>query len=123
MDQLKDLINTTTEWDLYNGFFLNEDIERLRKFLVREWFFKMTLELPGDIVEVGVFKGTGIAQMLKLREIFIPATNKKVIGFDLFQHSSEYKKQLKSDNLELSAQIFQWKPEFQRKRLNIFLIK
>tara|TARA_B110000967_G_C18811133_1_gene523667 strand:- start:75 stop:794 length:720 start_codon:yes stop_codon:yes gene_type:complete len=101
MEDLKKFIDNTNEWDLYNGFFLNNDIERLRKFLVREHFFRMSLELPGDIVEVGVFKGTGIAQMLKLREIFIPASNKKVIGFDLFTQSSNYKKTLNSENITL----------------------
>lgn len=88
---LKKILENNDEWDLYNGFFLMSDIERLRKFLVREHFFKMSLEIPGDIVEVGVFKGTGIAQLLKMREIFIPASNKKVIGFDLFSCSNEYK--------------------------------
>ena len=33
MENLKDFIDNTDEWDLYNGFFLNKDIERLRKFL------------------------------------------------------------------------------------------
>lgn len=102
MENLKRFIDTTDEWDLYNGFFLNKDIERLRKFLVREHFFKMSLELPGDIVEVGVFKGTGIAQLLKLREIYIPASNKKVIGFDLFSDSNSYKKTLTDNNLKLN---------------------
>ena len=101
MDRLKDFIDNTDKWDLYNGFFLNDDIERLRKFLVREHFFKMSLELPGDIVEIGVFKGTGIAQLLKLREIFIPASNKKVIGFDLFSESTNYKETLKDNDIEL----------------------
>jgi len=101
MEKVKNIIDNTNEWDLYNSFFLNNDIERLRKFLVREYFFKMSLDLPGDIVEVGVFKGTGIAQMLKLREIFIPCSNKKVIGFDLFTQSNNYKKTLNSENLRL----------------------
>ena len=101
MENLKKFIDNTNEWDLYNGFFLNNDIERLRKFLVREHFFRMSLELPGDIVELGVFKGTGIAQMLKLREIFIPASNKKVVGFDLFTQATNYKKTLNSENLRL----------------------
>lgn len=92
MDKLKLFVDNTNEWDLYNGFFLNNDIERLRKFLVREHFFKMSLELPGDIVEIGVFKGTGLAQLSKLREIFIPASNKKLIGFDLFTSANNYKK-------------------------------
>jgi len=102
MENLKTFINNTNEWDLYNGFFLHNDIERLRKFLVREHFFRMSLELPGDIVEGGVFKGTGMAQMLKLREIFIPASNKKVIGFDLFTQSNAYKETLTGNNLKLN---------------------
>ena len=102
MESLKTFVDNTNEWDLYNGFFLNNDIERLRKFLVREHFFRMSLELPGDIVEVGVFKGTGIAQLLKLREIFIPASNKKVIGFDLFSVSNEYKEKLSENDEKLS---------------------
>lgn len=101
MEHLKNFVDNTNEWDLYNGFFLNNDIERLRKFLVREHFFRMSLELPGDIVEVGVFKGTGIAQMLKLREVFIPASNKKVIGFDLFTQSNKYKDALNESDLKL----------------------
>ena len=39
MENLKKFVDNTNEWDLYNGFFLNEDVERLRKFLVREHFF------------------------------------------------------------------------------------
>jgi hypothetical protein len=66
------------------------DVERLRKFLVREHLFKLVLDIPGDIVELGVFKGTGFSQLLKLREIFIPASNKKVIGFDLFSKCDNY---------------------------------
>ena len=61
----------------------------------------MSLDLPGDIVEVGVFKGTCLAQLLKLREIFIPASNKKVIGFDLFASSSEYQIKLQGENKKL----------------------
>ena len=102
MDNLTNFINNTNEWDLYNGFFLMNDVERLRKFMVREHFFKMSLEIPGDIVELGVFKGTGIAQLLKMREIFIPASNKKIIGFDLFSKSNDYKTTLNENNEKLN---------------------
>lgn len=101
MNKIKDLLTTLDEWDLYNGFFLNNDIERLRKFLVREHLFKMSLEIPGDIVEIGVFKGIGIAQLVKMREIFIPASNKKVIGFDLFSTWDNYKKTLNNHDKKL----------------------
>mgnify|MGYP003627005846 CR=1 FL=1 len=102
MDKIRDIHIKLNEWDLYNSFFLHDDIERLRKFLVREHFFKMVLELPGDIVEVGVFKGVGFAQLLKLREIFVPASNKKVIGFDLFFQSKEYEEKLNQNDEKLN---------------------
>lgn len=98
MDNIKYILENYDKWNLYNSFFMMNDIERLRKFLVREHFFKMSLEIPGDIVEVGVFKGTGICQLLKLREIFIPASNKKVIGFDLFSESNNYQKKLNNSD-------------------------
>jgi hypothetical protein len=101
MDSIKKFVDSSNEWDISNGFFLSDDVERLRKLLVREHFFKSTIELPGDIVELGVFKGIGIAQYLKLKEIYTPASNKKVIGFDLFSESNEYKSKLNTNNLKL----------------------
>ena len=101
MDSIKKFIDSSNEWDISNGFFLSDDIERLRKLLVREHFFKSTIELPGDIVELGVFKGIGISQYLKLKEIYTPASNKKVIGFDLFSESNDYKAKLSTNNLKL----------------------
>ena len=84
MDNLKHILNTLDHWDIYNSFFLMSDIDRLRKFLVRSHLFQLSLNVPGDIVELGVFKGIGIAQLLKLREIYTPGSDKKIIGFDLF---------------------------------------
>ena len=44
-------------WDSYNDLMMSADVERLRKVLAREELFRMTLDVPGDIVECGVFKG------------------------------------------------------------------
>lgn len=55
MDKIKTFLKSTDEWDLYNWFFLMNNIERLRKFLVRKHFFKMSLDIPGYIIEIGVF--------------------------------------------------------------------
>lgn len=100
MDSIKKTLDNVDKWDLYNGFFMMNDIERLRKFLVREHFFKKTLNIPGDYVELGVFKGTGMAQLIKLREIYTPGSNKKVVGFDLFDSTKDY--ELSGNNIELS---------------------
>ena len=73
----------------YNGLLLSPDIDRVRKMLVRYELFKKSLEIPGDIVECGVFKGSGMAYWIKLLEIFSPGAEKKVVGFDLFKNDEE----------------------------------
>jgi hydrogenase maturation factor len=44
----------------------------------------MALNVPGDIVECGVFKGVGLMYWAKLLEIFAPGSHKHVVGFDVF---------------------------------------
>jgi len=71
-------------WDCYNGLLLSSDVDRIRKLLVRYELFKQALEVPGDIVECGVFKGAGAFYWLKLLNIFAPVAQRRVIGFDTF---------------------------------------
>lgn len=71
-------------WDFYNGLLLSSDVDRIRKLLVRYELFKQALEVPGDIVECGVFKGAGAFYWLKLLGIFAPEAQRRVIGFDTF---------------------------------------
>ena len=84
MEKIDTILHNYDSMEISNAFFLTNDIERMRKFLVKNFLFLKTNELPGDIVELGIFKGTGFLQFIKLLEIYSPATNKKVIGFDLF---------------------------------------
>lgn len=74
-------------WDSYNHLMMSADVERLRKVLAREELFRKTIDIPGDIVECGVFKGTGLAQLIKFKSIFSPGSVKTVVGFDLFGQS------------------------------------
>ncbi len=71
-------------WDCYNGLLLSPDVERIRKLLVRYELFKLALDVPGDVVECGVFKGAGLMYWLKLLRIYAPAARKRVVGFDTF---------------------------------------
>ncbi len=76
-------------YDNFNGFIFDKDIKVLGKLLYRYKFFELTKDLPGDIVELGVFKGSGVATFLKFIEIFCTHSNKKIIGFDLFNSLNE----------------------------------
>lgn len=71
-------------WDHYNGLLLSSDIDRIRKLLVRYELFKQAMEVPGDIVECGVFKGAGAFYWLKLLGIFATVAQRRVVGFDTF---------------------------------------
>jgi len=80
-------VNNMPSNDLYesfNHFMFSTDIKVMGKLLHRFKFFEKTFDLPGDIVELGVFKGSGVATWLKFLKIFEANSNKKVIGFDLF---------------------------------------
>lgn len=71
-------------WDAYNLLLLGPDIERLRKLLARYELFRRTIEIPGDIVECGVLKGSSLMMFLKFLHIHCHGSNKRVIGFDMF---------------------------------------
>jgi len=72
----------------FNDFIFSNDIKVIGKMLHRFNFYNQTKHLPGDIVELGVFKGSGVATFIKFIEIFQTHSNKKVIGFDLFDSNN-----------------------------------
>ena len=71
---------------LYNELIESKNLDRLQKIFTRYDFYKKTINVPGDIVECGVFKGTGQIFWLKLLRIFDEYSMKKVIGFDTFSN-------------------------------------
>lgn len=72
-------------WDSYNEFLLRGTLNRFTKMFARYELFKRVIDIPGDIVEGGVFKGTGVLFWAKLIQIFNPLSARKVIGFDTFE--------------------------------------
>jgi hypothetical protein len=71
-------------YDAFNTFIFSDDRKVLHKLLYRYKLFEKVKNLPGDIVECGVFKGSGVFTWAKLIELFCPFEIKKVIGFDFF---------------------------------------
>lgn len=71
-------------WDAYNLLLNSKDTERIRKLVTRYALFTRTLNVPGDIVECGVFKGTSMMMFLKFLKIHCYGSEKKVVGFDFF---------------------------------------
>ena len=80
-----EIIDTTQQlFDNFNGFMLSTDTKVFGKLLARTLLMNQVKDLPGDIVECGVFKGTGLLTFLKLKRFLCPNSGKKVVGFDYF---------------------------------------
>ena len=91
MDKLKSISNENklneieqSVYDKFNNFIFSDDLKLTGKLLHRFEHFLNVKDLPGDIVEVGVFKGSGVASFLKFLDIHCSNSIKKVIGFDIF---------------------------------------
>jgi len=81
-----------------NNFYLSCDLKRIGKIICSYELYKIVRELPGDIVECGVFKGISLIRLITFRELFKNSSSKKVIGFDTFGKFPETEF---SDDMEL----------------------
>lgn len=75
---------TNNIYKSFNDLIFSTDTKLLGKLLHRFEHFMNIKDLPGDIVELGVFKGSGMATFTKFIDIYAPNSNKKVVGFDIF---------------------------------------
>ena len=74
-----------TQHQIYDQFLKDTNIDRLQKILSRYELFKKIINVPGDICECGVFKGTGIFTWIKLLKLFKPNNSFKLKDL-LFQN-------------------------------------
>ncbi|OGS35837.1 MAG: dTDP-6-deoxy-L-hexose 3-O-methyltransferase [Elusimicrobia bacterium RIFOXYB2_FULL_49_7] len=85
-------------YDWENNFYLTCDITRISKILAHYELYKMVQDVPGAIIECGVFKGASLGRFAAFREIFSSPYSKKIIGFDSFgpfpetNHAPDFKK-------------------------------
>jgi len=70
---------------LYDEFLAKTGVDRLQKILARYELMKMVNTAPGDIVECGVFKGSGIYTLGKISKLLTPHTGRRIVGFDFFR--------------------------------------
>ena len=62
----------------------------LKRFMAHSDLFKITLEVPGDIAELGVFRGLGLFTWANLLEVFCIGDRTKVVwGFDNWKGFTE----------------------------------
>ena len=107
--ELKDIEVFNSEqsiFDAFNSYMLSSDLKVFGKLLARTLLFNQVKDIPGDIVECGVFKGTGLFTFLKLKRYFCPNSHKQIIGFDFF-NTKELLKSLSGYEKESMASLFE----------------
>lgn len=67
-----------------NGFYITTDSRRFGKFFAHYELYKRITNLPGAIVECGIFKGNSFFRLAHFREILEMQDSRKLIGFDIF---------------------------------------
>ena len=64
------IINTPqTVYDSFNDLIFSDDTKVLGKFISKVKLLEQVKQIPGDIVECGVFKGSGILSWLKIKQV------------------------------------------------------
>lgn len=74
-------------FDVFNSFMRSDDRSIFYKMAMKINIFNTIADLPGDIVECGVFKGSSLLLWLKLVSMTTPNSIRKVIGFDFFDQN------------------------------------
>jgi hypothetical protein len=77
------LPNIKDSFEFENNFYLTCNSDRISKLLIQYELFLKTKNIPGEIVECGVFKGTSLIRFASYRNFYKKQT-KKIIGFDTF---------------------------------------
>jgi hypothetical protein len=70
-------------YDSFNHFIFSNDSNIFNKLLSKFEFINLTNKVPGDVLELGVFRGSGLIAWLKTLKM-CGVNNKKLYGFDFF---------------------------------------
>ena len=71
-------------WDYENGFYWFSDPTRLNKMLAHYELYQRITGLPGDVLELGVFKGLSLIRFAQFRALLETEASRSIIGFDAF---------------------------------------
>ena len=85
-------------WDWENGFYWFSHPSRIFKFLAHYELYSMISGIPGDVFELGVFKGASLIRWATFRQALETQDSRKIVGFDAFG-------KFPTDGLGLSADL------------------
>ena len=76
------LPNLQKSFDYENSFYLSCDNSRIGKILTHYELLKLSSNIPGCVIECGVFKGISVIRLATFLKLL--KSNKKIIAFDAF---------------------------------------
>lgn len=91
-------------YDSYNEFILSSDEKLFAKLASKLKFCELTLNIPGNIVELGVFKGSGVMAWLKANAL-LSKNQKHIYGFDIF-NSDKLVSSIDTSDSNLMSDLF-----------------
>ena len=71
-------------------------------FLARYEIVKLTVDVPGHVLEFGCYHGTNLVYMTKILQLLSPHNLKKVFGFDSFEGLTQLSSQDKLPDSEIA---------------------
>ena len=71
-------------WNFENGFYWFSDPSRMGKMLAHYELYKSILTLPGDVLELGVYKAASLVRLATFREMLENDRSRRIVGFDAF---------------------------------------
>jgi Macrocin-O-methyltransferase (TylF) len=84
----------------------------LKRFLAHTELFKLTLDVPGDVAELGVFRGLGLMTWANLLETYCIGDRTKVVwGFDNWQGFTDFSAQDGAANEKANKVLGGFNPE------------
>ncbi len=76
--------DTDRAWEYENGFYLTSPVSRTGKALAQYELYQQISGLPGDVVELGVYKAASLVRWLTFRSLLEADASRRVWGFDAF---------------------------------------
>jgi hypothetical protein len=71
-------------WDHENGFYWFSDPRRIHKLLAHWELYRRIVDLPGDVVECGVYKAASLVRWATFRDGLEAARARRIVAFDAF---------------------------------------
>ena len=84
-------------WDYENGYYWFSNPARRGKMLAHYELYKEIRNLPGDVFELGVYKGASLVRLATFRGMFESDHSRRIVGFDAFGKFPTEKLSLEAD--------------------------